>query len=185
MEELEVLRSSATIGLTAGRRLGLQQDLEDNIADVEAAFSTAMANTLGTSADNVVVEDSTVTAATDGSLSLLVNFYVVVEAGETGIGGKSMADLLSDFASGDSSLTEGLTAAFGTALDAVAGVDVTVGAVTITAPQQATIFVAEPTPAPTPEPAATGGGGAVVIVVVVLVVLAVVGLVVWKFVLKK
>lgn len=35
------------------------------------------------------------------------------------------------------------------------------------------------------EAAEEGGGGAVVIVVVVLVVLAVVGLVVWKFVLKK
>jgi hypothetical protein len=175
----EVIRSSATISFSASsvRRLGTQEDLEDQITQVLAAFSTAMATTLGVSADKVVVEGHTLTDL-GGTLTLVVQFYVEVEAGAAS---DAMAATLTSFANGDADLTNSLKEQFSAELEKIPGVTVTVGDVSVSAPQKSTIYVAEPTPAPTDAPS-EGGGGAVVIVAVVVVVLAVVGLVIYKFV---
>jgi len=180
----EVLRSAATISLSgsAARRLATKEELAEQIDGVLEAFAKAMATTLDVSPEKVVVESHTLSDNADGSLNLVIQFYVEVEAGAS----DALASTLTDFAEGRGDLGATLTAAFQEELNNVEGVSITVGDVSISAPQKTTLYVAEPTPeGGGSDDDDGGGGGAVVIVVVVIVVLAVVGLVVYKFVLKK
>jgi len=177
--------SSATISLSlpAGRRLSTsaQGQLEAQIDAVLSAFSKAMAATLEVAADKVVVTGHSLSAAGDGNVNLVIDFYVEVEAGSalTSIEGK-----LQDFAAGDASMAAALKSAFSEELEA-AGLTVAVGDVTVSAPEAITVYVPDPTDAPGDGDDAEGGGGGAIIAVVVVVVLIVIGGVVWKFVLKK
>jgi len=181
----EVLRSAATIGLSgsAARRLATKAELEAQIDGVLVAFEKAMATTLDVSPEKVVVEGHTLTENDDGSLNLVIQFYVEVEAGTES---DALSATLTEFAEGGGDLGNDLMTAFQAELQSVEGVTIVVSGVSISAPQKTTIYVAEPTPeGGDGDDDEGGGGGAVVIVVVVIVVLAVVGLVVYKFVLKK
>jgi len=154
-----------------------QGQLEAEIDGVLAAFGAAMAETLEVSADKVVVEGYSLNPVGDGSVNLVVDFYVEVEAGSTAIESK-----LQDFAAGDATMASALTSAFARELPAT--VNVEVGEIAISAPEKVTVYVPDPVDEPTDD-AEEGGGSAAIIAVVVVVVLAVVGVAVWKFVLKK
>jgi hypothetical protein len=185
VEAKEVLRSAATISLSgsAARRLATKAELEAQIDGVLVAFEKAMATTLDVSPEKVVVEGHTLTENADGSLNLVIQFYVEVAAGTES---DALSATLTEFAEGGGDLGATLKEQFQAELADVEGVTISVGDVSVSAPQKATLYVAEPTPeGGDGDDGEGGGGGAVVIVVVVIVVLAVVGLVVYKFVLKK
>jgi hypothetical protein len=180
--EQQILKSSVSFELDIGRRLALDDRRlstgEVDEATVSAAFKKAMAAQLEVSAGDVVVENTVLTTV-GSKVNVDIAFYVVVA---TGTDLATFKDSFNTIAGGGADLST-FTAAFQDEM-ADAGVDVTVGEVTVTPPEEGTIIVAKVPEEKEKEPE-SGGGGAVVIVVVVLVVLAVVGLVVWKFVLKK
>lgn len=178
--------SELTTNLQPGgaRRLsatGLEAQLADQIEGVLAAFKTAMATTLGISADKITIEGHSLFGRDDGSVDLVISFFVEAEEGSD-----IQAKLTELATGGGGTLAATLKAQFQSELASVPGVSVTVGDVTISAPEKATIYVEEGSSGgggggDDDE----GGGGAAIIAVVVVVVLVVVGLVVWKFVLKK
>jgi len=183
VEAVEVVRSAATINLggSSARRLStaLADDLTAQIDAVLRAFSTAMAKTLGVATDKVVVESHSLNPNSDGSVDLVVNFYVEVEAGSTAI-----EELLTEFASGGGDLGETLKAEFQAELEKIDGVTVTVGDVAVSAPVKGTVYVEKETDDGDDDDEEGGGSGAIIAVVVV-VVLVILGVVVYKFVLNK
>jgi hypothetical protein len=193
LEEKEVVRSSATISIKkASRRLSADDslDIDTELGDgskakIHSSFRKAMATTLDIAVSKVVVEEDAtkLVAGQDAdTYSLVISFYVEADADTLTALTSTLASIASGTGDGVSLLSD-LADSFTEELES-AGVAVTVESVLVSEPEVGTIFVAQPTEAPTDDSDEGGGSGAIIAVVVV-VVLVVVGLVVYKFVLKK
>lgn len=171
VEEVAVVKSQATLSfesrrLSSARLLSAAAaQLEDKINAVLEAFRRAVAATLEVDVSKVVIEGHTLSG-----LTLTVDFYVEVEAGssaETAI----MASL-EEISSGGA-LSSTLMTELSTALADVEGLDVTVGSVSVAAPQKATVFVVDEGSTSTGDSGSDeeGGGGMGMIIGIVVVVL--------------
>merc|ERR1711988_49243 len=173
VQQKTVVKTSATISFDkSGRRLSsarllseAQAQLEAKIADVLEAFRTAVAATLAIEKSKVHIESHVL-----NGLTLTVNFYVEVEAGsaaETNI----MASL-DEIATGGHLSTKLMTE-LGEALQDVAGLDVTVGAVRVSAPEKGTVFVVDEGSSSTggTDTDEEGGGSMGMIIGIVVVIL--------------
>jgi hypothetical protein len=162
-----------------GRRLSASA-LEDKKADLELAFRNGMAAELGLPIANIQVTGTSFKSIPDSTkVEVVISFYILVPSD------KKVDDFestLSSIAKGETELTQ-FQKSFEDDM-AAAGVTIKVEDIKVAEPVVTTVQVAKPPPKEDGD-AEEGGGGAVIIVVVVLVVLAVVGVVVWKFVLKK
>jgi len=162
-----------------GRRLSAAT-LENKKAELELAFRNGMAAELDLPVANVVVTGTAFKSIPDTTKAeVVISFYILVPAD------KQVDDFkttLTSISTGETQMTR-FQDSFTKEMEA-AGVTLTVESISVAEPQVTTVQVAKPPPKDEDD-AEEGGGGAVVIVVVVIVVLAVVGLVVWKFVLKK
>jgi hypothetical protein len=186
--EQVVIRSSASLELAMSRRLASHETEgaipADTLAEISTVFKKATAETLQVSVSNIEIEDITASINANGNALVVIQFYVEVESGSAAEG--DLTASLQSLADGsDATLMATFEAAITSEMaDVPALATFTVQDVGVSAPTKATIYLEDPTAAP----AATtdeGGGGPVVIIVVVVIVLAVIGLVVWKFVLKK
>jgi hypothetical protein len=180
---MEVDVPARRLSTAPGRRLSAAAKLEEKKAELELAFRNGMKDQLGlTDVANVVVQGIAFKAIPDSTkVEVEISFYVIVPA-DTQL--DAFQSKLTDISDGTTKLTT-FQKTFQEEMQK-AGVTLTVDVdkITVAAPELTAVQVAKP-PADDKEEPDEGGGGAVVIVVVVLVVLAVVGLVVWKFVLKK
>jgi len=173
VKEANVVKSSATLTfesrrLSSARLLSTAAaQLEAKIDAVLAAFREAMAATLSVDLSKVVIESHTLSG-----LTLTVNFYVEVEAGSS-LESTLMASLEEISTGGGLATT--LMSELGEALADVEGLDVTVGAVSVSAPQKGTIFVVEESSSSSGGSSAEeeegGGNMGMIIGIVVVVVL--------------
>jgi len=163
----------------AGRRLSASS-LEDKKADLELAFRNGMATELDLPIANIQVTGTSFKSIPETTkVEVVISFYILVPSD------KKVDDFestLSSIAKGETELTQ-FQKSFEKDM-AEAGLTLTVEDIKVAEPVVTAVQVAKPPPKDDADEE-EGGGGAVIIVVVVLVVLAVVGLVVWKFVLKK
>jgi hypothetical protein len=163
----------------AGRRLTSSRQ-EDKNADLELAFRNGMATELDLPVANIQVTGTSFKSIPETTkVEVVISFYILVPSD------KKVDDFestLSSIAKGETELTQ-FQKSFEKDM-ADAGLTLTVEDISVAEPVVTAVQVAKPPPKDDADEE-EGGGGAVIIVVVVLVVLAVVGLVVWKFVLKK
>lgn len=156
--------------------------LEEKLSVLETAFTTGMAAQLNLPAANVVVQNTQINPIPDSNkVELVFSFYVIVPAD------KKVDDFqtsLTDISSGATELTAFTKSFEATMAENEITLTVDEDSIKVAAPVVTSVQVPKEKKK-AKDDADEGGGGAVVIVVVVLVVLAVVGLVVWKFVLKK
>jgi len=165
--------------LGAGRRLSAAS-LEEKKADLELAFRNGMSAELGLPIANIQVTGTSFKSIPETTkVEVVISFYILVPSDQNV---DDFESTLSSIAKGETTLTK-FQESFEEDM-AAAGLTLTVEAISVAEPVVTAVQVAKPPPKEDDD-AEEGGGGAVIIVVVVLVVLAVVGVVVWKFVLKK
>jgi len=166
----------------AGRRLTAAATLAEKKEELELAFRTGMSQQLDLPLANVVVQGTAFKAIPGTTkVEVEISFYIIVPAN---MKVEDFQTTLTQISTGATQL-DTFTKTFQDEM-AAAGVSLSVDAdsIRVATPVLTTVQVAK-APEEEEDDADEGGGGVVVIVVVVLVVLAVVGLVVWKFVLKK
>lgn len=166
------MKSSATLSfesrcLSSARLLSAAAQLEEKIDEVLSAFRAAMAATLDVDLSKVVIESHVLSG-----LTLTVNFYVEVEAGSSAE--TALMASLEEISTGGGLATT-LMSELGDALADVEGLDVTVGAVTVSAPQKGTIFVVEDTPSSSGSTDDEEGGGSMGMIIGIVVVVVLLG----------
>jgi len=164
----------------SGRRLSAAA-LEDNKDAVELAFRNGMAEELGLPVANVQVTGTSFKSIPGTTqVEVVISFYVLVPSDQEVTSLESKVTSMAEDSNYD--FTE-FKKGFAQEM-AEAGVELTVQDITVTEPVVTTVQVAK-APPKEDDDAEEGGGNPVIIIVVVLLVLAVIGVVVWKFVLKK
>merc|ERR1711871_163118 len=155
--------------------------LEDNKDAVELAFRNGMAEELGLPVANVQVTGTSFKSIPGTTqVEVVISFYVLVPSDQEVTSLESKVTSMAEDSNYD--FTE-FKKGFAQEM-AEAGVELTVQDITVTEPVVTTVQVAK-APPKEDDDAEEGGGNPVIIIVVVLLVLAVIGVVVWKFVLKK
>jgi len=163
-----------------GRRLSAAQ-LEDQKDALELAFRKGMAAELDLPIANVQVTGTAFKSIPGTTKAeVVISFYVLVPSDKEV---SALESTVTAMATGDDYDFEEFKAGFAAEM-ANAGLTLTVEDITVDAPVVTTVQVAKPPPKEDDD-AEEGGGSPVIIIVVVLLVLAVIGVVVWKFVLKK
>jgi len=162
-----------------GRRLSAAA-LEDKKDDLELAFRNGMAAELNLPVANVQVTGTSFKSVDATSVEVVISFYVLVPSDQEVTALESKVTSMSE--DPDYDFTE-FKKDFAAEM-AEAGVTLSVEDISVAEPVVTAVQVAKPPPKEDDD-AEEGGGGPVIIIVVVLLVLAVIGVVVWKFVLKK
>lgn len=174
------VNSEMTMVMSVGGRRLSAAALEDKKEALELAFRNGMAEELGLPVANVQVTGTSFKSIDATSVEVVISFYVLVPSDQEVTALESKVTSMSEDPNYDfDEFKKGFAAEM-----AEAGVTLSVEDIAVAEPVVTAVQVAKPPPKEDDD-AEEGGGGPVIIIVVVLLVLAVIGVVVWKFVLKK